>query len=151
MGFATRPMTSMTKPPTVIEKNGYTITIKTHSAFKNTEINFQLGVDFKEVTADVRKVKSVVILVRGKLVHVQKWNGQETMLANVVITWTHEEARFGCSDTDCSFAKWLPFSSAPRCLMFVPSDVCITLWLGFFWTYRTSAWTQFPLCMQFIF
>lgn len=47
----------MTKPTTIIEKNGDTITIKTHSTFKNTEISFQLGVEFDEVTADDRKVK----------------------------------------------------------------------------------------------
>lgn len=47
----------MTKPTTVIEKNGETITIKTQSTFKNTEISFQLGIEFDEVTADDRKVK----------------------------------------------------------------------------------------------
>lgn len=47
----------MTKPTTIIEKNGDTITIKTQSTFKNTEINFQLGIEFDEVTADDRKVK----------------------------------------------------------------------------------------------
>lgn len=47
----------MTKPTTIIEKNGDTIVIKTHSTFKNTEISFQLGVPFDEVTADDRKVK----------------------------------------------------------------------------------------------
>ena len=57
VGFATRQVASMTKPTTIIEKNGDTITIKTHSTFKNTEISFQLGVEFDEVTADDRKVK----------------------------------------------------------------------------------------------
>lgn len=47
----------MTKPTTIIEKNGDTLVIKTHSTFKNTEISFQLGVEFDEVTADDRKVK----------------------------------------------------------------------------------------------
>jgi fatty acid-binding protein 3 len=57
VGFATRQVASMTKPTTIIEKNGDTITIKTQSTFKNTEINFQLGIEFDEVTADDRKVK----------------------------------------------------------------------------------------------
>nr|AAB25585.1 LMG-14=fatty acid-binding protein [mice, mammary glands, Peptide Partial, 97 aa] [Mus sp.] len=80
VGFATRQVASMTKPTTIIEKNGDTITIKTQSTFKNTEINFQLGIEFDEVTADDRKVKSLVTLDGGKLIHVQKWNGQETTL-----------------------------------------------------------------------
>nr|XP_038966758.1 fatty acid-binding protein, heart isoform X1 [Rattus norvegicus] len=85
----------MTKPTTIIEKNGDTITIKTHSTFKNTEISFQLGVEFDEVTADDRKVKSVVTLDGGKLVHVQKWDGQETTLTRelsdgkLILTLTH--------------------------------------------------------------
>lgn len=57
MGFATRQVANMTKPTTIIEKNGDTLVIKTHSTFKNTEISFQLGVEFDEVTADDRKVK----------------------------------------------------------------------------------------------
>lgn len=47
----------MTKPTTIIEKKGDTIIIKTHSTFKNTEINFDLGVEFDEKTADDRNVK----------------------------------------------------------------------------------------------
>lgn len=57
VGFATRQVANMTKPTTIIERNGDTVTIKTHSTFKNTEISFQLGVEFDETTADDRKVK----------------------------------------------------------------------------------------------
>lgn len=57
MGFATRQVANMTKPTTIIEINGDTITIKTQSTFKNTEISFKLGVEFNETTADDRKVK----------------------------------------------------------------------------------------------
>ncbi|XP_021056340.1 fatty acid-binding protein, heart [Mus pahari] len=95
VGFATRQVASMTKPTTIIEKNGETITIKTQSTFKNTEISFQLGIDFDEVTADDRKVKSVVTLDGGKLIHVQKWNEQETTLTRelvdgkLILTLTH--------------------------------------------------------------
>ena len=85
VGFATRQVASMTKPTTVIEKSGDTITIKTQSTFKNTEINFQLGIEFDEVTADDRKVKSLVTLDGGKLIHVQKWNGQETTLTRELV------------------------------------------------------------------
>ncbi|XP_058434138.1 fatty acid-binding protein, heart-like [Marmota monax] len=82
VGFATRQVASMTKPTTILEKNGDTITIilKTQSTFKNTEISFHLGKEFDETIADDRKVKSTVTLDGGKLVHVQKWDGQETTL-----------------------------------------------------------------------
>ncbi|XP_037057289.1 fatty acid-binding protein, heart-like [Peromyscus leucopus] len=80
VGFATRQVASMTKPTTIIEKNRNTILIKTYSTFKNTEMSFQLGMQFDEVTADDRKVKSIVTLDGGKLVHVQRWDGQETLL-----------------------------------------------------------------------
>lgn len=85
----------MTKPTTIIEINGDTITIKTQSTFKNTEISFKLGVEFNETTADDRKVKSIVTLDGGKLVHVQKWNGQESTLVRelvdgkLILTLTH--------------------------------------------------------------
>ena len=80
VGFATRQVANMTKPTTIIEVNGDAIIVKTQSTFKNTEVSFKLGVEFDETTADDRKVKSVVTLDGGKLVHVRKWNGQETSL-----------------------------------------------------------------------
>ncbi|XP_059945333.1 fatty acid-binding protein, heart [Mesoplodon densirostris] len=95
VSFANRQVANMTKPTTVIEVNGDTITIKTQSTFKNTEISFKLGVEFDETTADDRKVKSVVTLDGGKLVHMQKWNGQETTLVReivagkLILTLTH--------------------------------------------------------------
>uniref|UniRef100_A0A6Q2YKA3 Cytosolic fatty-acid binding proteins domain-containing protein n=1 Tax=Esox lucius TaxID=8010 RepID=A0A6Q2YKA3_ESOLU len=57
VGFATRQVGSMTKPTTIIEVAGDTVTLKTQSTFKNTEINFKLGQEFDETTADDRKVK----------------------------------------------------------------------------------------------
>ncbi|XP_045714816.1 fatty acid-binding protein, heart [Phyllostomus hastatus] len=95
VGFATRQVANMTKPTTVIEINGDTITIKTQSTFKNTEVSFKLGVEFDETTADDRKVKSTVTLDGGKLIHVQKWDGQETTLVRelvdgkLILTLTH--------------------------------------------------------------
>ncbi|XP_070279556.1 fatty acid-binding protein, heart-like [Myotis yumanensis] len=93
--FATRQVASVIKPITIIEINGDTITLKTQSTFKSTEISFKLGVEFDETTADDRKVKSTVTLDGGKLVHVQKWNGQETKLVRelvdgkLILTLTH--------------------------------------------------------------
>ncbi|XP_036621844.1 fatty acid-binding protein, heart [Trichosurus vulpecula] len=98
VGFATRQVANMTKPTTIIEISGDTVTLKTHSTFKNTEISFKLGVEFDETTADDRKVKSLVTLDGGKLVHVQKWNGQETTLirelqdGKLILTLTHGSA-----------------------------------------------------------
>ncbi|XP_023363224.1 fatty acid-binding protein, heart isoform X1 [Otolemur garnettii] len=95
VGFATRQVANMTKPTTIIEKNGDTITLRTQSTFKNTEISFKLGVEFDETTADDRKVKSIVTLDGGKLVHLQKWDGQETTLVRelsdgkLILTLTH--------------------------------------------------------------
>ncbi|NXO01132.1 FABPH protein, partial [Rhinopomastus cyanomelas] len=107
VGFATRQVASMTKPTTIIEKDGDKITVKTQSTFKNTEICFKLGEEFDETTADDRHVKSLVTLDGGKLSHVQKWDGKETSLVrelkdgkliltltmgNVVSTRTYEKA-----------------------------------------------------------
>ncbi|VTJ74731.1 Hypothetical predicted protein [Marmota monax] len=130
VGFATRQVASMTKPTTILEKNGDTIIfffffnfllwvvqnitnfltyhiphfdssgwdtiiLKTQSTFKNTEISFHLGKEFDETIADDRKVKSTVTLDGGKLVHVQKWDGQETTLVRelndgkLILTLTH--------------------------------------------------------------
>uniref|UniRef100_A0A2K6T501 Lipocalin/cytosolic fatty-acid binding domain-containing protein n=1 Tax=Saimiri boliviensis boliviensis TaxID=39432 RepID=A0A2K6T501_SAIBB len=78
--FATRQAASMMNPTTIIKKNGNIITLKTQSTFKNTEISFKLGVEFDETTADDNKIKSIVTLDGGKLVHLQKWDGQERTL-----------------------------------------------------------------------
>ncbi|XP_036176571.1 fatty acid-binding protein, heart-like [Myotis myotis] len=83
--FATRQVAIMLKPTTIFEINGDTITLKTQSTFKSTEISFKLGEEFDETTADDRKVKSTVTLEGGKLVHVQKWNGQETKLVRELV------------------------------------------------------------------
>ncbi|KAG8506890.1 Fatty acid-binding protein, heart [Galemys pyrenaicus] len=98
VGFATRQVANMTKPTTIIEVNGDVITLKTQSTFKSTEINFKLGVEFDETTADDRKVKTTVTLDGGKLVQVQKWDGQETMLVRelsngkLILTLTYGSA-----------------------------------------------------------
>ncbi|XP_071396829.1 fatty acid-binding protein, heart [Centroberyx affinis] len=84
VGFATRQVAGKTKPTTIIAVEGDTVTLKTKSTFKNTEINFKLGEEFDETTADDRKVKSLVTLDGEKLVHVQKWNGKETSLVREV-------------------------------------------------------------------
>lgn len=57
VGFATRKVGGMTKPTTLISVEGDTVTLKTQSTIKNTEISFKLGEEFDETTADDRKVK----------------------------------------------------------------------------------------------
>ncbi|KAM9419141.1 fatty acid-binding protein, heart [Salvelinus alpinus] len=84
VGFATRQVGGMTKPTTIIEVAGDTVTLKTQSTFKNTEISFKLGEEFDETTADDRKVKSLITVDGGKMVHVQKWDGKETTLVREV-------------------------------------------------------------------
>ncbi|KAB0343477.1 hypothetical protein FD754_020403 [Muntiacus muntjak] len=136
VGFATKQAASMTKPTTVIEVNGDTITIKTQSISKNREVSFELGVNFNETTADDRKVKSILMLDGGEFVHRLKWDGQETTLVQeivdeiLILPLTHssavcnrtyeEEARPVHSFTDCSSASWLLMDSAPDCLIFLP-------------------------------
>ncbi|KAM6456634.1 fatty acid-binding protein, adipocyte-like [Liasis olivaceus] len=80
VGFATRKLAVVAKPHVIISINGGIITIRTESSFKNTEISFKPGEEFDEITADDRKVKSVVTLDNGSLNQVQKWDGKETII-----------------------------------------------------------------------
>ncbi|XP_035886953.1 fatty acid-binding protein, adipocyte isoform X2 [Phyllostomus discolor] len=85
VGFATRKVAGMAKPNMIISVNGDVITIKSESTFKNTEISFKLGQEFDEVTADDRKVKSIITLDDDSLVHVQKWLGKETTIKRHIV------------------------------------------------------------------
>ncbi|XP_075926145.1 fatty acid-binding protein, heart-like [Petromyzon marinus] len=81
VSMATRKVGSLTKPTVTISTCGDgTVTVKTVSAFKNTELTFRLGEEFEETTADDRKVKSTVTQEGGRVVHVQRWDGRETQL-----------------------------------------------------------------------
>ncbi|XP_061424898.1 fatty acid-binding protein, heart-like [Lethenteron reissneri] len=81
VGMATRKAGSLTKPTVTIATCGDgTVTVKTASTFKNTELTFRLGEEFEETTADDRKVKSTVTQEGGRFVHVQRWDGRETQL-----------------------------------------------------------------------
>ncbi|XP_038580950.1 fatty acid-binding protein, heart [Micropterus salmoides] len=84
VGFATRKVGNMTKPTTIISVDGDTVTVKTQSTLKNTELSFKLGEEFDETTADDRKVKSIVTIEDGKMVHIQRWDGKETSLVREV-------------------------------------------------------------------
>ncbi|XP_019946456.1 fatty acid-binding protein, heart [Paralichthys olivaceus] len=84
VGYATRKLGGLTKPTTIISVDGDTVTLKTQSSVKNTELIFKLDEEFDETTADDRKVKSIVKIDNGKMVHVQKWDGKETSLVREV-------------------------------------------------------------------
>uniref|UniRef100_A0A8C2E1L9 Fatty acid binding protein 7, brain, a n=1 Tax=Cyprinus carpio TaxID=7962 RepID=A0A8C2E1L9_CYPCA len=97
VGFATRQVGNVTKPTIVISHEDEKVVIKTLSTFKNTEISFKLGEEFDETTADDRHVKSTVTLEGDNLVHVQRWDGKETMFVReikdgkMVMTLTFED------------------------------------------------------------
>lgn len=52
-----RKMAATIKPTQKVTVEGNKWNIKTHSTLKNSEIEFTLGEEFDEVTADGRKVK----------------------------------------------------------------------------------------------
>ncbi|XP_074056096.1 fatty acid-binding protein, adipocyte [Macrotis lagotis] len=85
VGFATRKVAGMAKPNMIISVQGDVITIKSESTFKNTEISFKLGQEFDEITADDRKVKSLITLDGNALVQVQKWNGKSTTITRKLV------------------------------------------------------------------
>lgn len=66
--------------PTVeLLENDGEFTMKTSSAFKNSEIKFKLGEEFDEETPDGRKVKSLITIDGNKMLHVQKGD-KETII-----------------------------------------------------------------------
>ncbi|XP_010733106.1 fatty acid-binding protein, heart [Larimichthys crocea] len=84
VSYPVRKLGGITKPTTIISVEGDTVTVKTQSTVKNTELSFKLGEEFDETTADDRKVKSIVTIEEGKMVHIQKWDGKETSLVREV-------------------------------------------------------------------
>ncbi|KAK3084179.1 hypothetical protein FSP39_009629 [Pinctada imbricata] len=67
MGNLAKPTTEIT-----VSEDGQGWNIKTITTFKTTEIDFKLGQEFDEVTADGRNVKSTVTLNGNTMTHVQK-------------------------------------------------------------------------------
>nr|XP_019580938.1 PREDICTED: fatty acid-binding protein 9-like [Rhinolophus sinicus] len=82
---AFRHLAALEKPRITIKAQGERVSIKTESSLKNTEISFRLGEVFDETTADNRKVKSIITLDGGSLVHVQKWHGKETTIKRQIV------------------------------------------------------------------
>lgn len=62
-----RKMGSMAKPDVYITKDGDTITIKTESTFKSSQLSFKLGEKCEENTLDGRKVQvSIKVFLLNK-------------------------------------------------------------------------------------
>ncbi|XP_051951971.1 fatty acid-binding protein, brain-like [Xyrauchen texanus] len=78
VGFAIRQVANMTKPTSIISKEGDKVVIKSQSTLKDTELSFTLGEEFDEITVDDRHCKSTMVMNGDQLIHVQKWNGKET-------------------------------------------------------------------------
>ena len=67
VGFATRQVGNVTKPTVIISQEGDRVVIRTQSTFKNTEIDFHLGEEFDETTADDRSCKVRSHFARGRI------------------------------------------------------------------------------------
>ncbi|XP_067409932.1 fatty acid-binding protein 5-like [Emydura macquarii macquarii] len=80
VGVAMRKMGSMAKPDVYITKDGDTITIKTESTFKSSQLSFKLGEKCEENTLDGRKVQTIVTLNGATLTQLQQWDGKETTI-----------------------------------------------------------------------
>ncbi|XP_012671852.1 fatty acid-binding protein, adipocyte-like [Clupea harengus] len=86
VGFALRQVAGRAKPSLIISVDGDgTVTLKSQSTFKNTEIKFKINEEFDETTGDDRKTKNVVSLDNGRLVQRQTWDGKETTIEREVV------------------------------------------------------------------
>ncbi|XP_029779444.1 fatty acid-binding protein 9 isoform X2 [Suricata suricatta] len=85
MNAAARNLAGLAKPRISISVNGDEVNIKTENSLKNTEISFKLGEEFDEITADNRKVKSIITLSNGLMIHVQRWLGKETTIKRQIV------------------------------------------------------------------
>jgi len=63
---------STAKPTLIISVDGDRWTLKSETTFKTTKVEFQLGVEFDETTADDRKMKTTFTLEGNKLTQDQK-------------------------------------------------------------------------------
>lgn len=80
-GFDSRQETCTTTPTKVIKKNGSVRIVTTPKSSKDTEIGFQQRLECHETTADNRKVKLLMQLDGGNLVHITvQWAGDNTSL-----------------------------------------------------------------------
>ncbi|XP_053875303.1 fatty acid-binding protein 5-like [Malaclemys terrapin pileata] len=84
VGVALRKMGSMAKPDVYISKDGDTITIKTESTFKSSQLSFKLGEKCEENTLDGRKVQTLVTLDGNTLTQLQQWDGKDSTITRKI-------------------------------------------------------------------
>ncbi|XP_041931605.1 fatty acid-binding protein, adipocyte-like [Alosa sapidissima] len=86
VGFALRQIASRAKPSQIVtlDTDG-TITMKTLTTFKNTEIKFKLNEEFEQITGDDRKTKNVVTLDNGVMIQKQTWDDKETTIERELV------------------------------------------------------------------
>lgn len=72
VGLLTRKMAANVLPVVELIENEGKYIMKTTSPFRSSEITFELGKEFDEVTPDGRKVKSVCTIEGNKLIQIQK-------------------------------------------------------------------------------
>jgi len=63
---------STAKPTLIITVDGDKWLMKSETTFKTSKVEFQLGVEFDETTADDRKMKTTITLDGNKLIQDQK-------------------------------------------------------------------------------
>ncbi|XP_050797403.1 fatty acid-binding protein 5-like [Gopherus flavomarginatus] len=84
VGMALRKMGSMAKPDVYITKDGDTITIKTESTFKSSQLSFKLGEKCEENTLDGRKVQTLITFDGNTLIQLQQWDGKESTITRKI-------------------------------------------------------------------
>ncbi|KAM7175251.1 fatty acid-binding protein 5-like [Macrochelys suwanniensis] len=84
VSMAMRKIGSMAKPDVYISKDGDTITIKTESTFKSSQLSFKLGEKCEEDTLDSRKVQTLFTLNGDTLTQLQQWDGKESTITRKI-------------------------------------------------------------------
>ncbi|XP_006135345.2 fatty acid-binding protein 5 [Pelodiscus sinensis] len=84
VGMALRKMGSMAKPDVTISKDGDTITIKTDSPLKSSQLSFKLDEKCEENTLDGRKVQTLVTLNDNTLTQLQEWDGKQSTITRKI-------------------------------------------------------------------
>jgi hypothetical protein len=72
VGAAMAKIGSMSKPTVTISVDGDTWNMKSETLFKNSKLQFQIGVEFDETTPDDRQMKTIFTLEGNKLIQDQK-------------------------------------------------------------------------------
>jgi len=84
VGMIMAKMASTAKPTITITVEGDNWSLKTETTFKTSKLEFQLGVEFDETTADDRKMKTTVTLEGdNKLIQDQKGDIPSTIVREV--------------------------------------------------------------------